>query len=258
MLSRNPVPSNYRWRKVNEVIDAIGYDDPTAALLVCLDHLSTTLELWDRQQTRGDLGMYIGASTTRLLETLMAYDFMHAQIMGEHLSDALVVPLSKNIELLAHSEKYSKPELFYLSSIFDQLEDLADKAPEYGPETSQLLAVFKMATRALDGELERLKNDNDEPDYRSNPDEAEMRFKAWVEQRLAERKPISYRFAARLVVAYAESRGIKTKKAADHLVAWGIRRLLIGAPWFTDFPSKGTIHHAVMMDLWRRRDFNSE
>lgn len=81
-----------------------------------------------------------------------------------------------------------------------------------------------------------------------------LKFEAWLADRLEERRPISYRFASRLVEAYANSLGITQTAAKQHLLEWGLEKILMLDPTQKPFPPRGTVEGEHLRDLWNRRD----
>lgn len=81
-----------------------------------------------------------------------------------------------------------------------------------------------------------------------------QKFLEWLEERIEEQRPVSYRFASRLIEAYAHSLGIPQKTAKEMLLEWGLDRVIIFGPHQENFPSPGSISYNSAIDLWRRRD----
>jgi len=80
------------------------------------------------------------------------------------------------------------------------------------------------------------------------------RIKAWIEKRIEQQKPITYRFVSQLVGDYAERYNIPGKWAWKHLQECGIENIIIHGPIHPDFPSRESWFRPTAEWMWKRRD----
>ena len=86
---------------------------------------------------------------------------------------------------------------------------------------------------------------------------AKERISSWIEDRLDEGRPISYRFFSRLIREYANRVGITQQQAKEDFIECGIRDLLMQPPYHTFLTSEGLLPletREILRDLWDRRD----
>jgi hypothetical protein len=86
---------------------------------------------------------------------------------------------------------------------------------------------------------------------------AKERISAWIENRLDEGRPISYRFFSRLIREYSDRIGITQEQAKEDFIECGIRELLMQPPYHTFLTAEGSLPsetREILRSLWDRRD----
>lgn len=81
------------------------------------------------------------------------------------------------------------------------------------------------------------------------------KIEAWIQSRIDEQRPITYRFLSRLAADYAERQQIPQQWAVDHLFECGVRNILVTGPTdLANYPTKDSWLRPTADWMWQRRD----
>ena len=77
----------------------------------------------------------------------------------------------------------------------------------------------------------------------------------WIQERIYEQRPISYRFLSHLAVDYAKRYKVPQQWAIDHLFECGIQDILLGGPTdIGNYPARDSWLRPTADWMWQRRD----
>lgn len=82
----------------------------------------------------------------------------------------------------------------------------------------------------------------------------EQQFRAWVVERLELQRPVSHRFASKLVAELAERAKISQVQARQYLLNWGLNQILMADPTSPEFPYRESEMRATALFWWNQRD----
>jgi len=81
------------------------------------------------------------------------------------------------------------------------------------------------------------------------------RIRAWVEQRVEDQQPVTYRLVSRLIGDYADRYKVPSAWAWEHMQECGVRNILLRGPMYPDqHPPRGSWLRPTADWMWSRRD----
>lgn len=82
----------------------------------------------------------------------------------------------------------------------------------------------------------------------------ETQFKEWVQERLDDQRPVSHRFASRLVAELADRLNVSQIQSRQYLLNWGLNQILVPEPTSLEFPGHESEMRETALWWWARRD----